>query len=222
MTHRTLNHALNPMPRSAVTRTVVAVLVATVATATAGGSPTPPPARAQAAPIGFSPGAQIPPIVARQPAAGATALDQYTVHVDAAAFERLRREGRDIAAVRPNAGGYDVDLVLTANDALRLKADRRLPVALWRDPKGRTASQLAEEQAEDGYAVWRKYDGPGGFRALADEVAAAHPQLVKHVVIGTSVQGRPIVALKVTKDANTTPDGSRPAVLYMALQHARE
>jgi len=45
---------------------------------------------------------------------------------------------------------------------------------------------------------------------------------VKRVHLGTSVQDREIVALKVTKDANTVPDGSRPAVLYNSLQHARE
>ena len=32
----------------------------------------------------------------------------------------------------------------------------------------------------------------------------------------------PILALKVTKDARTTADGQRPAVLYSANQHARE
>jgi Zinc carboxypeptidase len=32
----------------------------------------------------------------------------------------------------------------------------------------------------------------------------------------------PILALKVTKDARTTPDGQRPAVLYSSNQHARE
>ena len=33
---------------------------------------------------------------------------------------------------------------------------------------------------------------------------------------------REIVALKVTKNARTIADGSRPAVLYSSLQHARE
>ena len=207
MTHDPQTHAT----RSSVTRAALAVLAATAVLTTCRDS-APPRAQGQVVPIA--------PIVSAPPVA--VALDQYTVHVDAPAFERLRREGRDIAAVRPAAGGYDVDLVLTAEDARRLKADRRLPIALWRDTLGRTASQLAAEQAEDGFAVWRKYDGPGGFREQADEIATAHPQLVKHVVIGTSVQGRPIVALKVTKDARTTPDGTRPAVLYMALQHARE
>ena len=32
----------------------------------------------------------------------------------------------------------------------------------------------------------------------------------------------PILALKVTNNARTTPDGQRPAILYSANQHARE
>jgi hypothetical protein len=41
-------------------------------------------------------------------------------------------------------------------------------------------------------------------------------------VIGHTIQGREIIALKVTKDAKTLADGSRPSVLYMATIHARE
>jgi murein tripeptide amidase MpaA len=41
-------------------------------------------------------------------------------------------------------------------------------------------------------------------------------------VIGHSVQGREIVALKVTRDANRLADGSRPTAMYASLQHARE
>ncbi|HEX5691620.1 MAG TPA: M14 family metallopeptidase, partial [Roseiflexaceae bacterium] len=41
-------------------------------------------------------------------------------------------------------------------------------------------------------------------------------------VIGQTVQGREIIALKVTKNARQASDGKRPAVLYNALQHARE
>ena len=36
------------------------------------------------------------------------------------------------------------------------------------------------------------------------------------------MQGQEIIALKVTKNATTETDGSRPAVLYSAAQHARE
>lgn len=152
----------------------------------------------------------------------AAKFDLYTVRADEAAFERLRRDGRDIVAVRPVAKGLEVDLVLSAADARALKADARLALTPWRDPRGRTASQLAAAQAADGYQVWRSYDQPGGFKDQAFDLAKRHPRLLKVAVIGFSDQGRPIVAVKLTRDANRIPDGTRPAVLYVALQHARE
>ena len=41
-------------------------------------------------------------------------------------------------------------------------------------------------------------------------------------MIGTTHQGRDIIALKVTRNARKLKDGKRPAVLYNAMQHARE
>ena len=40
--------------------------------------------------------------------------------------------------------------------------------------------------------------------------------------IGTTHMGRDIIALKVTQNAKTRTDNTRPAVLYNAMQHARE
>ena len=41
-------------------------------------------------------------------------------------------------------------------------------------------------------------------------------------MLGTTHQGRQLIALKVTEDARDKRDGSRPAVLYSSTQHARE
>jgi len=71
-------------------------------------------------------------------------------------------------------------------------------------------------------AVFRPYTGPGGLSQEYAAIANQHPTLVKRVIIGKTVQGRDIVALKVTRDANRTTDGTRPAVLYVAAQHGRE
>jgi hypothetical protein len=54
------------------------------------------------------------------------------------------------------------------------------------------------------------------------DLARRNPDVVKSYVIGKSVLGQDIVAYKVTRDAATERDGSRPAVLYNATQHARE
>src|SRR6185436_13166681 len=40
--------------------------------------------------------------------------------------------------------------------------------------------------------------------------------------IGKTVQGKNILAMKVTKNAAQVQDGSRPSVLYSSTQHARE
>jgi hypothetical protein len=63
---------------------------------------------------------------------------------------------------------------------------------------------------------------PGGIRAELYSIAASHPDIVKLEVIGHTLQGREIIALKVTKDATTVADGTRPDVLYMGTIHARE
>lgn len=70
--------------------------------------------------------------------------------------------------------------------------------------------------------VFRPYSGSGGLLEELNQIARQNPNLVKRTVIGTTVQGKEIVALKVTKDAAKVPDGRRPAVLYTSAQHARE
>ena len=52
--------------------------------------------------------------------------------------------------------------------------------------------------------------------------AAANPSIAKLVKLGTTVQGREILAVKLTQGAPGQADGSRPAVLYSSTQHARE
>ena len=56
----------------------------------------------------------------------------------------------------------------------------------------------------------------------AEQLAAANPRLTKLETIGQTVQGKPLVAVKLTLDARRVRDGARPAVLYSAAQHARE
>lgn len=54
------------------------------------------------------------------------------------------------------------------------------------------------------------------------KLADKHRGIAELQVIGKTVQGLPIYAMKVTKDARHRRDGSRPSVLYSATQHARE
>ena len=64
--------------------------------------------------------------------------------------------------------------------------------------------------------------GDGKEQYLEQYDRLAQKSIVKREVIGKTYLGRDIVALKVTKNAKHTRDNSRPAVLYNAMQHARE
>ena len=57
-------------------------------------------------------------------------------------------------------------------------------------------------------------------QALAED----NPEIVQAVPYGTTLNGAPLLALRVTRDAReaSNPPGSKPAVLYHAAQHARE
>ena len=151
---------------------------------------------------------------------GREPLEMYTATVTRAQAAKLAREGYDIAATRAVPGGVEVDLVLTAKDVARLRG-QGLAIRVKKNRDGKSATQLAAEQAANGYNVWRSYDQPGGIRAELYQIAQANPSRVKLEVIGHSRQGREIIALKVTQGAGL-PDGTRPAVLYSATQHARE
>ena len=85
-----------------------------------------------------------------------------------------------------------------------------------------TVKQFALAQSENGFNVWRSWDEPGGIRDQMYAVARNNPQLAKLVRLGTTLQGREILAVKLTQGARGHADGSRPAVLYSSTQHARE
>jgi zinc carboxypeptidase len=152
---------------------------------------------------------------------GKEPLDMYRATVDAAQAASLTRGGYDVAAKRAAPGGTQVDLVLRARDRDRL-ASEGVKLELIRNDKGQTVRQQAALQAAAGFTVWRSYDQPGGIRDELYSIAAKNPSFVKLEVIGHTIQGREIVALKVTKNARTVADGSRPSVLYMGTIHARE
>ena len=70
--------------------------------------------------------------------------------------------------------------------------------------------------------MFRSYSEPGGIKDEMTSLAAANRGMAKLVVIGKTGQGQDIVALKVTKDARNVADGARPAMLFSAVNHARE
>src|SRR5262245_7601619 len=149
-------------------------------------------------------------------------LDVYSATVTDEQLDTLSRAGFDLAGgTRYVVGGIEVNLVLSPRDRARL-AREGIETSLVRDKEGRTTAQRAALQEAGGYNVWRSWDQPGGIRDELYALAQRNPQLVKLEVLGHTYQGREIIALKVTQSAKDTPDGTRPAALYMSNQHARE
>ena len=149
-------------------------------------------------------------------------LDMYTATVTAEQATMLADDGVDVAEARDVAAGVEVDLVLSEEEVARVEQRTGADLELKRNAEGQSASEAAAAQAADGYQVWRSWDEAGGIRDEIDQIAADNPNLVKRVVLGTTHQGREIVALKVTQGARRVRDGSRPAVNYLSAQHARE
>lgn len=145
--------------------------------------------------------------------------------------EGLRRPGRRRAGALLLAAGQDahelgesvppggrakVQLFLTGDQARDLGSQG---VELTE----RTVSPQAKSRLKAaGDGVYRPYSGPGNLQEEIRETAAAHPGLTKVVSIGKTVQGKDILALKLTKGAARSKDGAKPSVLYMSNQHARE
>lgn len=149
-------------------------------------------------------------------------LQMYEVVVDPATAGEIEASGYDVASEEP-AGTGMIRLVLVLYPWERQGLEKQgVSLTLWRNDSGLTATKLAAAQKAAGFKVWRPYDGPNGFRAYMTTVANANPDLLKLEVLGTTGQGRDIVALKLTKNARTVADNARPAVLYSSLQHARE
>ena len=158
-----------------------------------------------------------------QPGAGDDQLDVYVGAVEPA---RARSPAappastRDLGAAAAAGGEVAVEVVATADQVEDL-ADHGVDLEL-KEIDGETSTELSTRLAAEGYSVFRPYSGAGGLKEEYEQIAADHPDIAKLVVIGQTVQGQDIVALKVTRRAGHTRDGSRPATLFSAAQHARE
>ncbi|MEV5414334.1 M14 family zinc carboxypeptidase [Thermopolyspora sp. NPDC052614] len=142
----------------------------------------------------------------------------YTGELDARQLAALIAAGVDREEVRISGGRRDrfsVEVILGSALAERLKSSG---VNLTRQQAASTSARTAAK----GDGVFKPYSGADGLRERIEAAANAKPDLAKVVTIGKTHKGQDIIAVKVTKDARTTPDGSRKAMLYIAAQHARE
>jgi hypothetical protein len=161
---------------------------------------------------------------------GGQSLQMYRATVAPEQAQELARQGYDVVSQRDVEDGVEIGLVLSPTDRKRLEG-QGIDLTVWRNKNGKTVTQMAAAQQAGGFNVWKPFDGPGGIREILYDIAQRNQRIVKLQVIGhtlgTAPEGGPdtpreIIALKVTRNATRVADGSRPAVLYSSLQHARE
>ncbi|MBD0419759.1 immune inhibitor A [Streptomyces sp. TRM S81-3] len=168
-------------------------------------------------------GASLVPVAQAQPAVPAAA-DPDEVKVFRAEVTREQvplllaagQDGHELGEQVPDKGTATVEVYLTDQQARKLE---KRGVDLTEHTLSGTAERRAAAAAE---GVFRPYSGSGGLKEEIVRTAQENPGLTKVVSIGKTVRGQDILALKLTKNAKKTRDGSRPAVLYMSNQHARE
>ncbi|MDN0194945.1 M14 family metallopeptidase [Streptomyces sp. S.PNR 29] len=168
-------------------------------------------------------GASLAPIAQAQPGRSA-ALDTDEVKVFRAEVTKKQvplllaagQDGHELGEQVPEKGKATVEVYLTERQAEKLK---KQGVGLTEHDIS-TKAEARVKKAADG--VFRPYSGKGGLKEEIVRTGQAHPDLTKVVSIGKTVNGQDILALKLTKGAKKSKDGSKPAVLYMSNQHARE
>ena len=163
------------------------------------------------------------PAYAKQPDPnGRDSFEVYEGTLTPKQLNELRSVGVDAREITRETDGSatKVETVLTERQAARLAA-KGVKLEIKRIG-GKAASEVLREQAAAGWDAFRSYSEPGGIRDELADIAARFPMLTKVVKIGETVQGKPILAVKVTRNAKQVADGSRPATLYMSTQHARE
>ncbi len=165
-------------------------------------------------------------------------LNAYELKVKPTQLEDLAQAGYDVTEGRV---GNRITVVATRAQA------RALAKQGFKPRKSGDAARVAPAYGPTGgYDVWRPYARPA-YDLAGDEVpnlseelkqlAADNPGFTKLVKIGQTnggpddpattddddyVKPKPIWALKVSRDAKSEPDGSKPAVIYSSTQHARE
>ncbi|MFD3503186.1 M14 family zinc carboxypeptidase [Streptomyces sp. NPDC058676] len=126
------------------------------------------------------------------------------------------QDGHELGEQVPEKGEATVEVYLTDREAEKLEDQG---VDLTEHKLSAKAENRVEAAAE---GVFRPYSGSGGLKEEIVRTGQENPDLTKVVSIGRTVNGQDILALKMTKGAKKTKDGSKPSVLYLSNQHARE
>src|SRR4051812_5939386 len=156
-------------------------------------------------------------------AANPDSMLPYATTVDGDGAATLADAGIDMAesGYVPGKGTQEVQVVLTGGqvDKLEAKGLDFTPLALDQPTK---KSKSLGSSPNQFFNVYRSYMEPGGIKDEMIALANANPDVMKLEQIGTSTLGKPIYVIKMTENARSVPDGTRPALLFSALNHARE
>ncbi len=151
------------------------------------------------------------------------------VHIEAdseSAVKKLAGMGLDITAVRNlgiQKGGQasldqtiQVEAVISALDEIMLqKAGVRWSVAR------QTTAKLSEATTAASETVYHSFDEPDlGIKDQLYRIAKAYPHITNLKTIGHSIQGRPLLAMCLSKKRHGRK--RNPQVLFVATHHARE
>lgn len=153
------------------------------------------------------------------PGAGADSVKVFDANVTQEQIPLLIAAGQDsheLGEAATGKGTAKVELFLTDAQAAGLEK-QGVDVT---ERKIAAKSEARLQAAGDG--VFRPYSGKGNLQEEIVKAGQANPGIAKVVSIGRTVQGKDILALKLTKGARKTKDGAKPSVLYMSNQHARE
>jgi hypothetical protein len=161
-------------------------------------------------------------------------LNQYVVSgkVDTDALARAGFDMREASVTGKKGRFYIVATPSQASQLSKEGATVTAPFGVAREFEQPPPPPLA--QPTHGFNVFRPWSlkpapCPGtcstplvNLKTQYHRLAQDNADVVKEEVIGKTVLGQPIMAYKVTKDAGSVRDGTRPATLFNSTQHARE
>ena len=149
-------------------------------------------------------------------------INGYRVKATPQNLEKLAMAGFDVTE---GIRGRQVEIFGTAEQIAKLKADG-ISAKVVRDRKGRTAAQRqrafygaraaqAPVADDSAYQVWTRYDrvrndGKEQYLEQYDRLLRQYPKITKELVLGRTHQGRDIIAIKVTRNADKTQGRQAP------------
>jgi hypothetical protein len=99
-------------------------------------------------------------------------------------------------------------------------AFRRLPYVIEELPYPGSLDEHRMSDAPNGILAWDQYPTYQGYLSMMREFAAAFPSICRLDTIGLSVQGRQILALKISDNVQLRED--EPQFLYTSTMHGNE